>query len=335
MPGYFTDKPEQIKVSITNICNYKCVMCFNPTLKQARDNIKDDLMYSILDQCEELGIKKVSIGATGEPLLHPRYVDYVKDAKRRGLWVSTVSNFSAMTRERALAILDAGIDRVNISIYSSTPEEHRLYTKTDFFEQAAENVKFFIKTAQQARKHTQINVFFLPLEGINNYERYQAYWGPFLRDAGLDCVMKEELNWAGLVKMGSTDTWCVKKNSFGRQEIERRTKIVCPHLRYYLFILHDGTVLPCSTIPYAGGDKTVEFGNANSDRLIDIWKSAKYLAFKEEHAKKNSNFPFCVKCTDVYSVRRAELSVRGAGDVLYRISRRLAGKVQQRPAMSS
>ena len=83
-----------------------------------------------------------------------------------------------MTEARALAVLDAGIDRVNISIYSSTPEEHRAYTKTDFFEQAAERVKFFIRTARARKAKTLINVFFLPLEGINSYERYQEYWAP-------------------------------------------------------------------------------------------------------------------------------------------------------------
>src|SRR6476660_3743387 len=161
MSDYFTERPEHIKVSITNICNYKCVMCFNPTLKQARDLIKDDLMYSIMDQCDEAGIRKISIGGTGEPLLHPRYVDYVAEAKRRGMWVSTTSNCSTLNRERALAILDAGIDRMNISIYSSTPEEHRQYTKTELFEQSAENVKFFIRTAKSRSAKTLINVFFL------------------------------------------------------------------------------------------------------------------------------------------------------------------------------
>src|SRR5437870_7571461 len=146
--GYFLERPQQIKVSVTNICNYKCVMCYNPTLKQARDLIADDLMYAILDECVEIGIPKISIGGTGEPLLHPRFVDYLVEAKRRGLWVSTTSNCSTLTRERALAMLDAGIDRMNISIYSSTPEEHKQYTKTDLFEQAADNVKFFIKNAQ-------------------------------------------------------------------------------------------------------------------------------------------------------------------------------------------
>ena len=334
MSDYFIERPEHIKVSITNICNYKCVMCFNPTLKQARDLIADDLMYSIIDQCVEGGIGRLSVGGTGEPILHPRYVDYVREAKRRGLWVSTTSNFSTMTKERSLAILDAGIDRMNISIYSSTPEEHREYTKTDLFEQSAEHVKFFIRAARERGAKTLINVYFLPLKGINSYDRYQEYWGPFLKDAGLECVMKEEMNWGGLVKMGSTEPWSVETNPFGKRELVQRQKIVCPHLRYYLFVLHDGTVLPCCNIPYAAGNQKVEFGNAKTDRLLDIWKSPKYLLFKEEHARKNSNFPFCAKCTDLYTTRRAELSLRGAADVLVRISRRVAGAVREDPSQS-
>jgi Fe-coproporphyrin III synthase len=333
MSAYFIDRPEHIKVSVTNICNYKCVMCFNPTLKQARDLISDALMYRILDQCNEFGIPKVSIGGTGEPLLHPRFVDYVVEAKRRGMWVSTTSNCSTLTKERALALLDAGIDRFNISIYSSTAEEHKAYTKTELFEQAAEHVKFFIRTARDRRARTKINVYFLPLKGINSFARYQEYWGPVLREAGLECVMKEEINWAGLVKhMGSTDAWRIEENAFGRREVVQRTKIACPHLRYYLFILHDGTVLPCCNIPYSYGNTMLEFGNINTDTIMDVWKSPKYLLFKEEHARKNTNFPFCVRCTDVYQTRRAELSLRGTGDVLIRLSRRVARAVTPQTA---
>lgn len=334
MSRYFLDRPEHIKVSITNICNYKCVMCFNPTLKQARDLIKDELMSSIMDQCVEAGIGKISIGGTGEPLLHARYVDYVADAKRRGLWVSTTSNFSTMTKARALAVLDAGIDRMNISIYSSTPEEHRAYTKTELFEQAADNVKFFIRAARERHARTLIRVYFLPLAGINSYARYQEYWGPFLREVGLDCVMKQEMNWAGLVKMGSTDAWGIQRNGFGKAEVVQRIKVPCPHLRYYLHILHDGSVLPCCNIPYSYGNAKIEFGNVTTDRILDIWNSPKYLQFKQEHARKNTNFPFCVKCTDVYATRRVELSVRGAGDALIRLSRRVAGARHEDPAQA-
>src|SRR5262249_6062531 len=300
--------------------------------------ISDELMYSIIEQCVDAQIPKLSIGGTGEPMLHPRFVDYVLEAKRRGLWGSTTSNCSTLTRERALALLDAGMDRFNISIYSSTPEEHREYTKTELFEQAAENVKFFIRAARERRARTLINVYFLPLKGITSFERYQEYWGPFLKDAGLECVMKQEMNWAGLVKhMGSTQSWRVEDNAFGKRELVQRTKIPCPHLRYYLHILHDGTVLPCCNIPYSYGNPTVEFGNVTTQRILDIWKSPQYLLCKEEPARNNTNFPSCVRCTAVYQPRRAELSLRGTGDVLLRLSRRLVGArapVREDPAQS-
>ena len=134
--------------------------------------------------------------------------------------------------------------------------------------------------------------------------------------------------------MGSTDAWSIQRNGFGRSEVVQRTKIACPHLRYYLHILHDGAVLPCCNIPYSYGNTKIEFGNVTTDRILDILKSPKYLRFKEEHARKNSNFPFCVKCTDLYTTRRAELSVRGAGDVLVRISRRLAGASREDPSQA-
>jgi hypothetical protein len=68
---------------------------------------------------------------------------------------------------------------------------------------------------------------------------------------------------------------------------------------------------------------------------MDIWRSPQYLLFKEEHERKNTDFPFCVRCTDVYQTRRAELSLRGTGDVLIRLSRRVARAVTPAPATPS
>jgi len=83
------DRPEIIKVSLTNICNYRCVMCYNPGLRQMRGFIKEDLLWRIMEECVEAGIGKISLGATGEPLLHPKFADFLVRAKQQGLWVST------------------------------------------------------------------------------------------------------------------------------------------------------------------------------------------------------------------------------------------------------
>ena len=96
---FFLIRPDSIKVSITNICNYNCIMCYMSSLKDAKGQMEDDLFFSLVHQCRDNGIGKISIGAVGEPLVHKRFVNFVQYAKSMGLWVSSTSNCSLLSPE--------------------------------------------------------------------------------------------------------------------------------------------------------------------------------------------------------------------------------------------
>ena len=309
---YFLDKPEQIKISLTNVCNYRCIMCFNPTLKQKRDYIKDDLIFKILDECKEEGIHKVSLGSTGEPFLHKDFVKYLKYAKSLGLWTSTTSNCSVLTKELAQSLIEEKLDRFNMSIYSSSPEEHKKYTGTDVFYKVCENARYFLNLWHESKSKMEVNMWFLQLPHINNYDAYLELWGPLAEKVGIALPSKEPVNWAGFIDFpgnlsSSRNVWLERDS--GSTNLVWKRNIRCPHIRYYMYILHDGTVLPCCNIPEIDGCNEVEFGNIYKERIIDIWHSKRYLAFKKDLYNKNlSNYGPCRKCSEIKKISKIKLS---------------------------
>lgn len=283
--NYFLPKPEQIKVSLTNLCNFRCVMCINPDLVQPRGFIAEDLVKKIIDECAEEGIPKISLGGTGEPLLHKQFTDFLAYAKSRHLWVSTTTNGSLLDPERSEAILRAGIDRIHISLYSASPDEHLAYTKTKTFETVESNLRAFLDLWAAYGKTCDVGFSFLDIQGINQKERFMSYWRPLFFRFGLSVGHHNIDNWAGL-----------------RIDILRPSRnlrrISCPQIQKYIFVLHSGDVLPCTNIMEASKGLNSYFGNVNESSIMAIWNSDGYIAFKRAHVNKMlSDYPHCMNCS--------------------------------------
>jgi len=327
--NYFLDTPQQTKISLTNVCNYRCVMCYNPNLKQERGFIDDALLYRVLDQCAEIGVSKVSLGATGEPLLHKHFLEYVRYAKSLGLWVSTTSNCSTLTHELASELIEAGLDRFNISIYSSCREEHLKYTGNDCFDQVLENVTGFLRLWHRSDRRMHVNMWFLKIPQINDYDKYLEVWKPLADEVGLPLPLKEKGNWAGKVDFCSTAPVFLERSE-EHLRLAVRYRIRCPHIRYYLQVLHNGQVLPCCNIAECEGHEEILFGNAKEDSLMSIWQSRKYLRFKKDHAKRRiSAYPLCRNCADIRHTTKILLSPRNLPQRLHRLMKSIVGNRMQ------
>ena len=296
--SYFLDRPEIIKVSLTNICNYRCVMCYNPGLRQTRGFIKEDLLWRIMDECNEAGIGKISLGATGEPLLHPKFADFLVRAKQQGLWVSTTTNASRLTPEMAAMLFEQGINRVNLSIYSASPDEHRRYTGTDTFDLVVENIRGFLRHWKERGRKIEVNMWFLPISGVNTLESHLAFWKPLADEVGLDITMQPQLNWGGVVDFARTRRFSISRKN-GQLTLRWWRRRPCPDICYYLQVLHNGEILPCCQIPEPDPDAQMVFGHMPNDHLMDIWRSARYQQLKQAHAKRRiQDYPVCVACME-------------------------------------
>lgn len=291
---YFLDKPSQIKISLTNLCNFRCVMCVNPELAQPRGFIAESLIRKLVDECSREGIPKISLGGTGEPLLHNQFVDFLAYAKSRGLWVSTTTNGSLLSPEKAAAILAAGIDRIHVSLYSSSSEEHLAYTKTKTFESTSNNIRRFLQLWASLGKPCELGFSFLDINGVNQKDRFLAYWQPIFAEHGATIGHHALMNWAG------------KRQDLVQRGGQSFMTVPCEHVRNYLHILHDGTVLPCCNIMEVGERGEVDFGNAKDCSIIEIWHSEKYLRFKRAQFSRNlQEYPTCNKCSEILAPRRS------------------------------
>jgi len=314
MHNYFLIKPEQIKLSLTNVCNYRCVMCYNPGLKQKRGFMKDDLFYKILDECQHNGIQRISLGSSGEALLHKNYLAYLRAAKKQNLWTSTTSNCTRLTPEMSDAIINENLlDRFNISVYSSTASEHKKYTGSDSFDLVYNNIKYFLECWGRSKRTIQLNMWFLQLPDINNYNEYKKLWGPIADQVGLELPLKKPINWSGLTSVPGKKRKkqkCFIEKSDGQYLLNLERKVRCQHIRSYFYILHDGTVVPCCNIPEPRNNKEIVFGDIHNDTLMAIWNSDRYRKFKRSlYNHDTSLYGPCRRCSELKEYSKIRLSL--------------------------
>jgi len=305
--NYFIAKPEILKTSITNICNYRCIMCYNSQLRHPSGLMEEDLFRQIVDQCLEAEIGQLSLGATGEPLLHPRYLDFLRLAKQHGLWVSSTTNATRLDAPMAESMIMLGLNRLNLSIYSTNPQEHKRYTGTDTFTQVFENIREFLRLWSESDRAMQVNMWFLPLPGINSYEKHLSFWKPLVDKVGLEITHQLPLNWSGLVAFGGGKRISLRSDN-GTWSLFVGRRQPCPDIRSYLHILHTGDVLPCCNVPEPDIAGKLLFGNIGNDKVLDIWRSKKYTSFKKAHARKAvADYPDCRRCSQVWRHWRVQL----------------------------
>ncbi|WP_248907340.1 GTP 3',8-cyclase MoaA [Halocatena marina] len=133
-----------VRVSLTDRCNFDCIYCHNEGLGDTRgpmepqdEEMSTDDVVQFLEVAEEFDVNAVKFTG-GEPMLR----DDLETIVRRtpdSMEVSLTTNGTFLPG-RAEALLDAGLDRVNVSQDALDPEAFREVTQSGAYDDVIEGV---------------------------------------------------------------------------------------------------------------------------------------------------------------------------------------------------
>jgi len=134
-----------VRVSLTDRCNFDCVYCHNEGLGDTRGpmdprdhEMSADDVVRFLEVVEEFGVEKVKLTG-GEPMLR----DDLEEIIRRtpdSMEVSMTTNGTFLPG-RAEDLVDAGLERVNVSQDALDAEDFKALTKSGAYEQVLDGVR--------------------------------------------------------------------------------------------------------------------------------------------------------------------------------------------------
>ena len=121
-------RPSKLFVETTTRCNLGCFMCVKQTCDHAI--VEGDMSLATFAALEPSfpGLNALILNGVGEPLLNQNLDVFVRRAKSlmpEGSWIGFQSNGLLLTEARAISLLEAGLDRVCLSIDSVSPETFR------------------------------------------------------------------------------------------------------------------------------------------------------------------------------------------------------------------
>ena len=127
VPVHF-GKPASMSIEPTTSCNLGCPECPSGLKQFTRPTGKIDmeLHKKLLNQINK-SVFYINYYFQGEPFLHPRFLDLIKEAKRSRIYTSTSSNVHFISPKKALEIVDSGLDRLIISIDGLTQKTYEQY----------------------------------------------------------------------------------------------------------------------------------------------------------------------------------------------------------------
>ena len=112
--------PIQLNIEITSRCNLSCGHCARSIQRQSGKDMDQEAFKYILDLMPNT-FKVVFVGL-GEPTLHPKLVEFVALATRRGHLAGLVTNGMCLDKGMCRGLLAAGLCSLAVSIDSADPE---------------------------------------------------------------------------------------------------------------------------------------------------------------------------------------------------------------------
>ncbi len=324
---------KRVNIGVSDRCNQRCIMCSEHSpycadsgrrmaaegvLEERDFGVMDPEMYAaLIADLRDMGCEGVELCGLGEPLLHPRLFDFLRQAKEAGLWVRLVTNASLLDEGKARELVALGLDELHVSINAATPET---YSKVHgVAEPAFERVLDAIRAVRTAREQAGSPAPAVETSFVVQADNYAepAQWVEAVAEAGADIVTFSALGAAppeAPVQLTEEQLEEAKRNVAGAVELAQSRGLevrgtfgalaesgtsfsmnIYAHMPCYIghifaLVTADGRIHPCCACERVVGD--VKEGG-----FAAAWRSETYRQFREECLDLPNRLPGLPGCS--------------------------------------
>ena len=174
-----------IRLSITDVCNFKCGYCLpNGYQKDKSDNrsfLHIDEIKRLAKGLSELGVCKIRLTG-GEPTVRKDFFEIIKVLKdNSGIKKTVITTNGYQLDKIANQIVKSGLNGINISIDSLNRETFKKVTGHDRLPEILKGIK---KLKELNFKNIKINAVLL--KGINDQEEDFNQWANYIKSNEID-----------------------------------------------------------------------------------------------------------------------------------------------------
>lgn len=277
----------------SDMCNFRCKFCPTGNTRLMKkvgrpSGIMDfDLYKKIIDDLAAFDkpLKVLRLYKDGEPLLNPRFGDMIRYAKNQAcaLQIDTTTNATLMEPQKNLELIEAGLDRINISINGLSDKSYREFTRHKVqFDKLVDNIRHFYE-------HRGNCMVLIKMVGDNlTTEEHARFYEIFGNISDRIFIEHVAPCWPSFEM-----THVTPNQSVGIYGQEIKEVDVCPYIFYSLSINSDGKVSLC----FLDWSRELIVGNLNTQSLKSIWNGEILFNYRKMHLlKKRKGHPICGVC---------------------------------------
>jgi MoaA/NifB/PqqE/SkfB family radical SAM enzyme len=246
-----------------------------------------ELYKKIIDDiCKfEDKVKVIRLYKDGEPLMNPNFADMVRYAKKSGCCdrVDTTTNASLLTTALSDAIIEAGLDRISISVEGVNEAQYKSFSQYIIkFTNFVDSIRYFYNHRNQCEMIVKINGDILTEEDKN---KFYKIFGDITDGIFIESIM---------------DCWplfeqkkVVVNNERGIYGQEIKEVMVCPYPFYSFAINADGTYSLC----FLDWERTLIMGHVNDIPVNKCWNNNIINDYRRMFLSgRRKTHPVCAEC---------------------------------------
>lgn len=276
------DKPLRVMIDPCDTCNFRCSFCFQSQYDFGKGSqMSIETFDRVAEQLAEFNgpINIIHLYGLGEPMINKNLPYFIKTIKDRKLAkeVAVTSNGSLLAHEFSDALIEAGLDRLSISLNGLSDDDFkRIVGVKVSFKKIYEEIQYFYKHRKQCHLHVKINNECFTED---QHARFVELFKGCTDSINIDHVVN---NWSGLKSLASAESM------YGiAKEIKSN---ICIDMLYELLIHPNGSVSPCC-VDYKYQEQNL--GNIFESTVKKIWNG------KQLHILQVENLSGCIKSYNI------------------------------------
>ena len=290
--------PFSLSIEPTTACNLGCPECPSGLKQFTRPTGKLDLdLHEKMLQQVSKTVFYINYYFQGEPFLHPQFLSLIKAAKRHKIYTSTSTNAHFISKQKALEIVDSGLDRLIISVDGLTQKTYEQYRVHGNLEKVLEATRFLVE-AKKERKSATPHLIFQFLAVKPNEHEVPAIF-KLANEMGIDEV---RIKTAQLYDYKFGHTLMPENEQYSRYKRQKNGTYAlkgdpgnhCWRMWSGSVLTWDGKVVPCCF------DKDAQhvLGTIETQPFSEIWKSKAYSSFRQAVLHNRKAIDICSNCSE-------------------------------------
>ena len=269
-------KYKKIYIEITNNCNLNCSFCSKS--KRKKKSMTKEEFEEVLKKIKDY-TDYIYLHVKGEPLLHPKIIEFIHLADKYHLKVNLTTNgvlFPSLAKELGTC---TNLNKVNFSLHSENKKENYLEDIFDYIKYLSSKTTsiyrlWTLKNNELDEKSTKI------VDKIKDYYH-------------LSTETVEKIKKENNINI-NPQIYVDKDNEFIWPTINNHKSCgYCYALKTQIAILSDGTVVPCCL----DAEGIINLGNIFKESLEDIIHKKRYQSLQKSFQDRNPSEELCKSCT--------------------------------------